>query len=131
MWSSSRVIPLHNALASALSLLIFFVGVVHEVVGATLYPDGPAQFGGAAYWHVAGLALALAGGVLTLGTIGVVRVPVRIIAAVVAIAGLVIAARDLIVLEEFHLFATTLAISGTGVALLYRLPEVGRAGQFR
>jgi hypothetical protein len=68
MWSSPREVPLQNALAAALSLLTLFVGVVHEVVGATLYPDGPAQFGGAFFWHLAGLALVIHCGCRGLGT---------------------------------------------------------------
>jgi hypothetical protein len=120
MRSPPREIPLHNALAAALSLLIFFVGVVHEVVGATLYPDGPTQFGGTAAWHLAGVALALAGAWLVLATLGIVWAPVRLIAAVVAIAGLAISAQEIIALQQFHLFATTLAVTGAGVGLLYR-----------
>ncbi len=120
MWSSPREVPLQNALAAALSLLVLFVGVVHEVVGATLYPEGPVQFGGVFYWHLAGLALVIAGAWVVLAGLGVLWAPVRLIAAVVAIAGLVISAHDLIQLQQFHLFATTLAVSGAGVGLLYR-----------
>lgn len=120
MQSSRRDVPLQNALASGLSLLILFVGVVHEVVGATLYPEGPAQFGGAFFWYLAGLTLVIGGAWLVLGSLGLLRAPVRLIAAVVALAGVVISAHDLIQLQRFHLFATTLAISGVGVGLLYR-----------
>jgi hypothetical protein len=103
-----------------LSLLILFVGVVHEVVGATLYPDGPAQFGGAFFWHVAGVALIIAGAWLLLGSLRMLRAPVRVVGAVVAITGIVISAHDFVQLRQFHLFATTLALSGAGVGLLYR-----------
>jgi len=120
MWSSPREVPLQNALASAFSLLILFVGVVHEVVGATLYPEGPAQFGGAFFWHLAGLALVIAGAWLVLGSLGMLRAPVRLIAGVVAFAGVVISAHHVMELQQFHLFATTLAISGAGAGLLYR-----------
>ncbi len=120
MQATPHVVPLPNALAAAFSLLILFVGVVHEVVGATLYPDGPAQFGGALFWHLAGIALALIGAWLVLCSLGLRRGPVRPIAAVVAVAGLGVAAHDLILLHDFHLFATTLAVAGAGVSLLYR-----------
>jgi hypothetical protein len=120
MWSSPREVPLQNALAAALSLLTLFVGVVHEVVGATLYPDGPAQFGGAFFWHLAGLALVIAGAWLVLGSLGMLRAPVRLIAGLVAIVGVVVSAHDAIQLQQFHLFATTLAVSGAGVCVLYR-----------
>ena len=111
---------MRNALAAALSLVMAFVGVVHEVVGSTLYPEGPAWFGGAVPWHIAGLALVIAGAVLVASTLGLLRAPVRIVASVVSLVGLAIAVHDLIQLQHFHLFAATLAVSGAGVAVLYQ-----------
>jgi hypothetical protein len=120
MWSLPREVPLPHALASALSLLILFVGLVHEVVGSILYPEGPAQFGGAFFWHLTGLALVSIGAWLVLASLGILRGPVRLIAAAVAILGVLVSAHDVIQLRQFHLFATTLAVSGAGVSLLYR-----------
>ncbi len=113
-------IPMRNAVAAALSLLIAFVGVVHEVVGSTLYPEGPASFGGAVPWHVAGLALVIAGAVLVASTLGLMHSPVRIVASVVSLVGFAISVHDLIQIQHFHLFATTLALAGAGVAVLYQ-----------
>ncbi len=115
-----REIPIRNALAAALSLVMAFVGVVHEVVGSTLYPEGPASFGGAVPWHIAGLSLVVAGAVLVASTLGLMRAPIRILASVVALVGLAIAIGDLIQLQHFHLFAATLAVSGAGIAVLYQ-----------
>ena len=114
---------MRNAVATACSLLIAFVGVVHEVVGSTLYPEGPSEFGGPTGWHAAGLALVLAGAILVIGTLGIVHAPVRIIAAIISAAGFAIAVPDL-VQSHFHLFAATLAVSGAAVALLYQTPRV-------
>ena len=38
---SARTVSLRNAVAAACALVIAFIGVVHEVVGTTLYPEGP------------------------------------------------------------------------------------------
>ncbi len=57
MVDTARRIPLRDAGAAAFSLLVLFVGVVHEVVGSTLYPEGPDEFGGPMGWHAAGIGL--------------------------------------------------------------------------
>ena len=120
MERSPRDVSIRNALAAALSLVMAFVGVVHEVVGSTLYPNGPASFGGPVPWHAAGLALVVAGAVLVASTLGLMRAPVRIVAAIVSSVGLGIAIHDLLRLQHFHLFAATLAVSGAAIALLYQ-----------
>src|SRR3990172_3880073 len=76
-----------RALASAGAVLVAYVGVVHEVIGTTLYPDGPAFFGGSVGWHAAGLAAIAAGGLLLLAALGQARVPWRAIAGAVGGAG--------------------------------------------
>src|SRR5581483_3735177 len=58
-----------RAIACAGAVLLAYVGVVHEVVGTTLYPDGPAWFGGALGWHAAGAALIVLGLVTAAGTL--------------------------------------------------------------
>ena len=113
---------MRNAVAAACSLLIAFVGVVHEVVGSRLYPEGPAEFGGPAGWHAAGFGVVIAGAVLVASTLGVLHAPVRLIAAIISLAGFVIAVPDL-AQSQFHLFAATLAVSGAAVAILYQAPS--------
>lgn len=110
---------MRNAVAAACSALILFVGVVHEVVGSKLYPEGPAEFGGSAGWHAGGLSIGVAGAVLVASSLGLLRAPVRFIATVISIAGFAIAVPDLLE-SHFHLFAATLAISGATVAILYQ-----------
>ena len=116
-------VSMRNAVAAACSLLIAFIGVVHEVVGSRLYPEGPAEFGGPAGWHAAGLSVVIAGAVLVASTLGLLHAPVRIIAAIISVAGFAIAVPDLIQTQHFHLFAATLAVSGAGVAILYQAPS--------
>lgn len=106
-----------RSLASAGAILIAYVGVVHEVVGSTFYPEGPASFGGPLGWHAAGLGAIAAGGVLLLAALGRTRVPWRTLAAVVAGAGAVVAVGDAWQERSFHLFAATLPIAALAVAI--------------
>ncbi len=115
-------VSMRNAVAAACSLLIAFIGVVHEVVGSRLYPEGPAEFGGPAGWHLAGLGVVIAGAVLVASTLGLLHAPVRIIAAIISVAGFAIAVPDLVQMH-FHLGAATLAISGAAIATLYEAPS--------
>lgn len=119
-----QTVSMRNAMAAACSLLIAFVGVVHEVVGSTLYPEGPSKFGGPTGWHTAGLTVVLAGAILVVSSLGMVHAPVRIIAAIISAAGFA-GAVSALAHGHFHLWAATLAVSGAAVALLYqgaRLP---------
>ncbi len=113
-------ISMGNAVAAACSALIAFVGVVHEVVGSRLYPEGPAEFGGPVGWHLAGLGVVIAGAVLVASSLRLLHAPVRIIAAIISVAGFAIAVPDLVQTQHFHLFAATLAVSGAAVAILYQ-----------
>ena len=123
-WAHS--VSLRNAVAAACSLLIAFVGVVHEVVGSQLYPEGPAEFGGPGGWHAAGLGVAAAGALLVAATLGLLRAPVRSLAAVISVAGFATAIPDL-VQHHFHLFAATLGVCGALVALVYESPGAVKA----
>jgi hypothetical protein len=112
-----------RALASAGAVLVAYVGVVHEVIGTTLYPDGPAFFGGSVGWHAAGLGAVAAGGLLLLAALGRVRVPWRAIAAAVGGAGAFVALEDALLERSFHLFAATLPIAALVVAIGLRRVE--------
>ena len=46
MTTSSHRLPEREVPACGFAMLIAFVGVIHETVGATLFPYGPAAFGG-------------------------------------------------------------------------------------
>ena len=112
-----------RALASAGAVLVAYVGVVHEVIGRTLYPDGPASFGGSVGWHAAGLGAVAAGGLLLLAALGQARVPWRSIAAAVGGAGAFVALEDALLERSFHLFAVTLPIAALAVAIGLRRAE--------
>ena len=111
--------PSHRqALAFAGSILLAYVGVIHEVVGARLYPYGPQVFGGPAGWHAAGLGLVAAGIALAAATLGVLRLPVVALALTLAGAGAVVFAGEVWMHREFHLFAFTALMAGVVVALV-------------
>jgi hypothetical protein len=104
-------LPIRLAACAAAATLVAYVGVVHEVVGATLYPDGPAAFGGPLGWHAAGIAGIAAGVLLGAGVLGLLPVPVAPLAAAVGVIGAVVFAADLW-RGSFHLFAGTLVAAG-------------------
>ena len=112
-----------RALASAGAVLVAYVGVVHEVIGTTLYPDGPACFGGSVGWHAAGLGAIAAGGLLLLAALGRARVPWRPIAGAVGGAGAFVALADALLQHSFHLFAATLPVATLAVATGLRRVE--------
>jgi hypothetical protein len=96
---------------------VAYVGLVHEVVGARLYPDGPALLGGPLPWHALGLAGIAAGATLLADLLGVVRVPRRALAAVVGVAGAGAVVMDLVVHDGFHFFGATIVVAALLVAL--------------
>ena len=87
--------------------LLTYLGLVHEVVGSRLYPDGAAKLGGPLVWHSLGVG-ALLGGVLIMWCIGGGR---RVAAVVIAAAFVLVTAGIMIwaamVERDFHFFAFT------------------------
>ncbi len=121
----TELVSRRQALACAGATLLAYVGVIHEVVGATLYPDGPLFFGGTVGWHAAGLGLLATGVALAAATLGVVRLPVVALALALGAAGAVAVAGEAWVHGGFHLFAFTMVVAGLGVALAAReVPHV-------
>jgi hypothetical protein len=97
------------------AVLLAYVGLVHEVVGSTLYPHGPAAFGGLVGWHGAGLALVALGGWAAAGILGASRAPVRLLGAVGAVAGGVVVAEEALQHGDLHFFALTMVVAGVVV----------------
>ena len=118
MASSEKTISLRRAVASGFALLVIYVGVVHEVVGSTLSPEGPADLGGVFWWHAAGALLIVLGALLFLATLDVLRFPVRIVALGISAAGCYLTVDEAIRYSRFHLFTTTLFLAGAAIALL-------------
>ena len=106
-------------LAFAAATMIAYVGVVHEVVGTRLYPDGPALLGGPLGWHAVGIGGIAVGVLLILGTLGVITVPLAPVALAIAGVGAGFVAWDA-TRGGLHFFALTLAIAGVVLALSER-----------
>ena len=118
---------LHQSLASCGAMLIAFIGACHEMVGSTLFPWGPALFGGPLGWHALGWFV-IVGGLLALaGTLRLIRwfpvLPFAWMAAWVA-GGLVV--YTALAHHAFHFFA--LAASLAGLVTAYCHPR-SRFGQ--
>lgn len=111
----TRSEALHQAFAVCGAFLIVFIGLVHEVEGATLFPWAPAFFG-PVLWHAIGAPAMLAGTALLAGVLGVRAVPVRGLALFMCVVG--IAAMTLIAfkVQQLHFFALWIVIAGATVA---------------
>ena len=86
--AAPTLVSRRQALAFAGATLLAYVGIVHEAVGSTLYPYGPAAFGGPLGWHAAGLSLVAAGVLIGAGTLGLLRLPVAPMAALLSLVGI-------------------------------------------
>ena len=115
----STSVPLspRAAASCAAATLVAYVGVVHEVVGAQLYPDGPAQFGGPLGWHAVGVMGIAAGLLLVAGVLHVLPIPIAALAALIGAMGGIVFVGEALLHGGFHFFAFTLLVAcGTLVA---------------
>jgi hypothetical protein len=122
MSEQQEPISVRGALACGAATLVAYVGVVHEVVGSTLYPQGPSVLGGPLGWHALGVSGIAAGLLLAAGVLGVAPVPIRTLAAAVAVCGAVIFVAAALVFGGFHFFALTLFVAALVLALTQRAP---------
>lgn len=104
------------ALATAGGMLVLHVGLAHELVGARLYPDGPALLGGPVAWHALGVAGIAMGIVMTGGALGLLAMPPRVVMTGTILIGAAMVVFDAVVHGGFHFFAATLVVG----ALLVR-----------
>jgi hypothetical protein len=110
----------YQALAASGATIIAFIGVVHEVVGETIFPWAPAFVGGYLIWYaMGGLCLAL-GLALLAATLGLVRLPVVVPCVVLAVGSLALTAMVAVIQGEFHFFALSLAAAGAMTAWFHR-----------
>jgi hypothetical protein len=109
--------PVRTALAWTGAVLIAYVGLVHEVVGVRLYPDGPMLFGGPVAWHALGLAGIVAGLALVADHVGVMRVPRRTLAGLAGVAGVGAMVADAVLHGGFHFFAATIVVAAVLAAV--------------
>ena len=116
----SKQEALYQSLASCGAAIIAFIGVCHMFVGKTLFPWGPAFFGGTIGWYGIGL-VAIIGGLLVLGgTLRLFRFPVIAISLVTAVIGLAVAVAAEILHGQFHMFALAVVFSGILTAYFHR-----------
>ena len=109
----------NQALAASGAALTAFIGVCHEAVGTTIFPWGPALFGGPIGWHAVGiLCIALGLGLLA-GTLRLVPFPVVRPAIALAVGAAAITVFTALVHREFHVFALTLAGAGVVMAICH------------
>jgi uncharacterized membrane protein len=111
-----------RALATAGAVLVLQVGLAHEFVGMRLYPDGPERLGGLVAWHAIGIAGIVTGAVMIGATLGMLPVPSRAVATILAFVGLAFVAADAVIRGGFHFFAATLVV---GALLVRMAPDVG------
>jgi hypothetical protein len=111
---------LFQSLAASGAVLITFVGVCHEVVGAQLFPWAPEVLGGPIGWHGLGIGTITIGLLLCVGTLRIIRFPVLQWALIIAVAALAVGIFTAIVHRQFHLFAFALVLAATGMAVGHR-----------
>jgi len=117
----------YQALATSGAVLIAFVGIVHVVVGETIFPWAPAFVGGYVIWYAMGVLCLAFGLALTAATLGLVRFPVVWPCIVLAVGSLALTALVEVLHHEFHFFAVALAVAGLTTAWFYRKSAVGEA----
>ena len=120
MYDLTTSISRRRALAFGGATLLAYVGLAHEVVGSTLYPYGPAAFGGLFGWHAAGLSLTAIGLLIAAGTLGLVQLPTALLAAALSVAGFVVLVGEALLHHSFHFFAFTTVLAGIFVAVQTR-----------
>lgn len=109
-----------HAFAVAGCVLILFIGLCHEFVGAVVFPWGPAVLGGPLGWHALGLGgMALA--LLLLGAVlGRVPLPVAPMALAFVAIGVGLTAYTAASRGQFHFFAASLVVAALGVLAGHR-----------
>lgn len=111
---------LYQSLASCGAAVVVFIGVCHEFVGSTLFPWGPALFGGAIGWHGIGIFTIVAGVLVLAGTLRLIKFPVVSFALIAIVVGIVLGIYTAVVHDHFHLFAFAAAVAGAVTGFFHR-----------
>ena len=109
-----------QALAVSGAAIVAFIGVVHEVVGETIFPWAPAFVGGYVSWYAMGAACLAFGLALLAATLGFIRMPVVIPCLVLAAGSLALTVVVALTHGEFHFFAVSLAAAAVTTAYFHR-----------
>ena len=110
---------LYQSLAACGAALITFIGICHEVVGAELFPWGPAFLDGPIGWNAVGLFAIAAGVALLGGTLHLYRFPVVAFSILAALIGAFFLIVTAVLHHQFHLFALVGSISGVVTAYFH------------
>jgi hypothetical protein len=110
----------HQALAVSGASIIAFIGIVHEVVGETIFPWAPAFVGGHIIWYGIGLACLACGLALMAATQRLIQMPVVVPCLVLAAGSIGLTVLVAVVHGEFHFFAVALALAALTTAYFHR-----------
>jgi hypothetical protein len=124
----STLLTRPRALACGGAMLLAHVGIAHEVVGATLYPDGPALLGGPVGWHAVGLTGTVAGVLMVCATLRLLAMPLVPLGVLASVTGAVFVAWDAMAHQHFHFFAFTAMVAGALVVVGGREETMRRDG---
>jgi len=117
----------NQALAASGAVIIAFIGIVHIVVGETIFPWAPAFVGGYVIWYAMGAACIAFGLALLGATLGMNRLPVVWPCIALAVGALGLTVLVEVIHGEFHFFAVALAVAALMTAWFYRKSAVGEA----
>lgn len=109
-----------QSLASCGAAIVAFIGVCHEIVGSSLFPWGPALFGGPIGWHGAGISCIVLGFLVLGGTLRIIHFPVVPFALSAVIIGIVLVIFTAVAHHQFHMFALAAAAAGAVTAFFHR-----------
>ena len=107
-----------QSLSLCTAFLIAFIGVVHEVIGPTLFPLLPAWMG-PILWHGIGVFLIVAGILSMSGRLGAIKAPVIACGVFVGFAGSAATVVVMYLYQQFHFFGVCGAISGFTLAIAH------------
>jgi hypothetical protein len=113
-------LSLRKVVVCCAATVISYVGLAHEFVGAKLYPEGPAELGGALIWHGIGLSTVAVGMLIGACALGLTRIPAIALGVAVALLGLIFFVDEAVQHGGFHFFALTLALAGATVVAAAR-----------
>ena len=110
----------YQALAACGATLIAYLGLVHELVGAQLFPWAPKLLQGPIGWHGAGIAMIVIGLSLLAGTLRLAKIPVVLLCALAGTFAFGISVIAPLVYHQFHFGSTTIVIAAITTAIFDR-----------
>lgn len=105
-----------QSLSLIASFLFAYIGLVHEVVGPTLFPLAPAWLG-AFLWHGIGVFAMSSGILCIMAVLGVIKFPVVHCGILMGIVGVIATLLAAYRFREFHFFGVSAAIAGFVLAI--------------